>query len=231
MTVMGFTQTVIGGYAKASQYDAAKRQALIQGVAQKDAAYAKATASEQASRKQLHQVGENMARMAGNKRRDAAAARTAAAASGFALEGSANKREDLVERAYDDAMADMARSGSVASMNALNEQIALRRGGDAAMRAAESQAEQYRTMARATRTGAFMSAVGGAIGAVDGYYGAGKDEAWLQNATWQQRVGTGIQGGTAGAGLFSAFDPFMADLAPKDWDKYYLDMLGIGKTK
>lgn len=222
---MGFAQTVIGGYSQASQYDAAKRQALIQGEAQRDAAYAKATASEQASRKQLHLVGENMARMAGNKRREAAGARTAAAASGFALEGSANKREDMVARAYDDAMADMARSGSVESMNAFDEQVALRRGGDAAMRAAEAQAEQYRAMAKATRTGAFMSAVGGALGAGLGAAGA------PAGATWQQMVGHGIQGGTAGAGLMAAFDPFMIGLAPKDWDKYYLDMLGVGKTK
>lgn len=228
---MGFAQTVIGGYAKASEYDAAKRQALIQGEAQKNAAYAKATASEQASRKQLHQVGENMERMAGNRRREAASARTAAVTAGFTLDGSANRGEEVVRRAYDDAMADMARSGSVASMNALNEQVALRRGGDAAMSAAEVEARQYRAMASATRTGAFMSAVGGAVGAVGGYYGAGKDEEWLQNATWQQRVGNGIQTGTAGAGLMAAFDPFMADLAPKDWDKYYLDMLGVGKTK
>lgn len=222
---MGFAQTVIGGYSRASQYDAKKRQTLIQGEAQRNAAYAKATSSEQASKKQLHQVGENMARMAGNKRREAAGARTAAVASGFALEGSANRNEEVMRRSYDDAMADMARSGSVASMNALNEQIALRRGGDAAMRAAEIEARQYRAMASATRTGAFMSAVGGAVGAAGGMASAG------DNATWQQMVGHGILGGTAGAGLMAAFDPFVADLAPNDWDKYYLDMLGVGKTK
>lgn len=222
---MGFAQTVIGGYAKASEYDAAKRQTLIQGEAQRNAAYAKATASEQASRKQLHQVGENMERMAGNRRREAASARTAAVTAGFTLDGSANRGEEVVRRAYDDAMSDMARSGSVASMNALNEQVALRRGGDAAMSAAEVEARQYRAMASATRTGAFMSAVGGAVGAGLGAAGT------PAGATWQQRVGNGIQGGTAGAGLMAAFDPFMADLAPKDWDKYYLDMLGVGKTK
>lgn len=224
---MGFAQTVIGGYAKASEYDAAKRQALIQGEMQKNAAYAKATASEQASKKNLHQVGENMARVAGNKRRDMAASRTASVASGFALEGSADKREDLVARAYDEAMADMARSGSVASMNALDAQIALRRGGDAAMRAAEIQAAQYRTLARTTRTASFLSAVGGAIGAAGGAYNA----AQTTGAGWQQIVGGGIQGGNAGAGVVAAFNPTISDLAPKDWDKYYLDMLGIGKTK
>lgn len=224
---MGFAQTVIGGYGQASQYDAAKRQALIQGETQKNAAYAKATASEQASRKQLHLVGENMARIAGNKRREAAGARTAAAGSGFALEGSAIRGEDVVRRAYDDAMADMARSGSVASGNAFDEQVDLRRGGDAALRAAEIQSEQYRAMAKITRTGAFMSAVGGAIGAAGGAYNA----AQTTGAGWQQIVGGGIQGGAAGAGVVSAFDPFMAERTPKDWDKYYLDMLGVGKTK
>ena len=225
MIVMGFAQGVIGGYSDASQYDAQKRQTLIKGRAAQNEAYAKATASEQASRKNLHLVGENMARVAGNKRREMAAARTAAVASGFALEGSANKQEELVNKAYDEAMGDMARSGSVASMNALNEQIALRRGGDAALRAAEAEAEQYRAMAKISRTGAFMSAVGGVIGAAGGLSEA------PAGADWKQLAGHAIQGANGGAGMMNAFNPFMSQYAPEGWDKYYLNMLGIGKNK
>lgn len=240
---MGFAQSLVGGYGAASQYDAQKRQALIAGEAQRNAAYAKASASERASKQQLHLVGENMARMAGNKRREAAQARTESVASGFALEGSVNKREDLVNKAYDAAMDDMARSGSVASMNALDEQIALRRGGDAAMQAAEAQAAQYRAMAKATRTGAFMSAMGGLIGAA----GSGGDalSAWAKkdadgnvlwdtldwdSVDWKNVGGHAIQGATGVSGVMNALNPVMAGYATQGWDKHYLTMLGVGKT-
>lgn len=223
---MGFIQSTIGGYAKASEYDAKKNAARIKGISAKNVAYAKATASEQASKKQLHQVGDNMARAAGNKRREMAGARAASAASGFAPGGSAAKQEELVARAYDVAMSDMARSGSVASMNALNEQIALRRGGDAALRAANVEARQYRALASQTRTGAFMGAVGGAIGAIGGAAGAAAG-----GGGWAQIAGSAIQGANSGSDVMNAFNPFMSDFVEENWQDRYLSMLGVGQKK
>ena len=223
---MGFAKSVIGGYSQASAYDAKKRQALISGEMQQRAAYAQAMDAEQATKKNLRVVGENMARQDGNKRREAGAARAGAAASGFAPEGSATKGEELVAKAYRQAMNDMARSGSQASMNALNEQIALRRGGDVALQTAQNEAQQYAAMARMTRVGAFMSAIGGVAGAA-----GGAGSAYAAGGDWRTVAGHAITGANAGSGLVSAFNPFMVDFAPEDWDKYYLDMLGIGKRK
>lgn len=232
---MGFAQPVIGAIGQASQYDAQKRQALIQGEAQKQAAYSKATAMEQADKRNLDVVGDNMARMAGNKRRGMGAARAASAATGFAQEGSNTKTEELLQEFYALQMSDMARRGNVASMNSLNEQIALRRGGDEALRAAQAEAAQYQIMAKASRTAAWMNAIGGIVGAAGGAIsaGAGIDapmSTWGKNE-WGKVAGAGINGGDAGAGLMSALNPFTAKYASRSWDSNLMDLFGIGRME
>lgn len=232
---MGFAQSVTGPLGQASQYDAMKRQTLIRGEAKKQQAYAAATAKEEAAKQQLHVVGENMARTAGNKRRDVGKARAAAASNGFVQEGSNTKVEEMVQQAYSQQMADMARSGSQASMNALNEQIALRRGGDAALTAAQAEAEQYRALAKASRTAAWMNAAGGIIGAAGGAVKAGAAmdgpmSAWGQDE-WGKVIGGGIYGADAGSGLMTAFNPFTAQYASETWDRNFMDLMGIGNLK
>lgn len=238
---MGFAQSVTGPLGQASQYDAMKRQTLIRGEAQKQQAYAAATAKEEAAKQQLHVVGENMARMAGNKRRDMGKARAAAASNGFVQEGSNTKVEEMVQQAYSQQMADMARSGSQASMNALNEQIALRRGGDAALTAAQAEAEQYRALAKASRTAAWLNAAGGIIGAAGGALNAKAGlvdanknpipmSAWGQDE-WGKVIGGGIYGADAGSGLMTAFNPFTAQYASETWDRNFMDLMGIGNLK
>lgn len=240
---MGAIQAVIGGISQASQYSAAKRQALMSGEAQKNAAYAKATASEKESKEALKLVGENLERMAGNRRRDMGKARAANAATGFSAEGSGGKLEEVANKVHTQQMADMARAGSTASMNALDEQIGLRRQGEAAMEAARIEAEQYAAMAKASRTGAWLSALGGVVGmaggAVQGYQNAQafnklfaapiKDGVLNAASLNKSAMLGGLFGADAGAGLLASSNPFTAAMAGSSWQRNLNGMLGIGK--
>ncbi len=232
---MGFVRPVIGALGQANEYSAKGRQALIAGQAQQNAANAKATAKEQASKRELHQVAENMKRTSSNKRRDMGAARAGQASSGFTQEGSNTKGEEMTQKIYSQELEDMARGGSVASMNSLNEQVALRRAGDAAMFAARAESEQYMAMAKATRTAAWMNAVGGLVGAAGGAFDAGYGlktpmSDWGRDE-WGYVAGKGIYGGDAGAGLVTAFNPFAAKYASRTWEANLMDLFGMGKLK
>lgn len=235
---MGFVSAVVGGLSQSGQYSAKKNQALVNGRAQKNAAYAQATSTEQAAKANLRTVAENMARMAGNRRRDMGAARNANAASGFTSDGSGSKAEEVANKVHTQAMADLARSGSTASMNAQDAAITQRRQGDMALRAAEIEAEQYAAMAKASRTGAFMSALGGVVGAVGGAVdGYGRAEEFnkanadaiakgdvKEASLWRNSVLGGVYGSDGGAGLLAATNPFTAAYAGESWQRNLIGM-------
>lgn len=232
---MGFVQSVMGAVSQGGQYDAAKRMRLVEGEAARAAAESAATAKGEAGRRQLAVVAENVARAAGNRRRDMGAARNAAAGSGFTSEGSGGKAEEVVGRVHGLQMADLARAGSEGSLQVFNEQVALRRQGEAALRAAEVEARQLGAMARASRTGAWFNAlggvVGGAVGAyqgVDGAFAAGKvSDGDLLSAG----LGGFVYGADGGSGLMASGNPFTAHLVSKGWDRSLMGMLGVGKIK
>ena len=230
---MGFTNSVLGAVSQGSAYDAQKRRVLIDGEAARARAEAEATAKGEAGKRELHVVAENMARAAGNKRRDMASARVAAMGSGFTSEGSGDAAEKAVGRAYDLKMGDMARAGSERSMQVFNEQVALRRRGAEAMRAAEAEARQLNAMAKLSRTGAWFNAIGGvaggALGAYQGLEGAfaagNVSDADLRSAV----MGGFVNGSDGVSGLMASANPFTAHLAGDDWDKNFMGLLGVGK--
>lgn len=232
---MGFVQPVLGAISQGSAYDAAKRKALIEGEVARDTAYSRATAKGEASKKALHVVAGNMARAAGNKRREMASARVAGMSSGFTSEGSGGKAEELVAKVYDGQMADMARAGSEASMQAFNEQVALRKQGDAAMRAAEIEAQQQRALAKASRTGAWFNAIGGiaggAIGAYKGISAAFEAGNVSNDDLFKAGLFGGVTGADAGSGFMAAFNPMTSHLASDSWDKYLMSYMGVGNIK
>ena len=240
---MGFVTSVMGGFAQGSQYDAQKRMARIRGEAAQAEGYAKATAEEVAGRKRQHVVAENMERAAGNRRRDMAAARVADGRSGFTGEGTGGKAEELVSRAYGQQMGDVARAGSAEAVGAVERGVALRRGGDAARAAAEVEAMQYAGMAKASRTGAWLSALGGVAGGVLGGM-AGHAQAKEYNEVnaeaikagrlramdvWDVAALGGMSGMNGGAGLFAAGNPFLAGYVGSGWDRDLMQVLGVGR--
>ena len=235
---MGVISSVVGGLSQAGQYSAKRDMALVNGRTQKNAAYAQATSTEQAAKANLRTVAENITRIAGNRRRDMGAARNANAASGFTSDGSGSKAEEVANKVHTQAMADMARSGSTASMNAADAAITQRRQGDMALRAAEIEAQQYAAMAKASRTGAFMSALGGVVGAVGGAIdGYGRAEEFNKaNAAaiadgdvkaaslWKSSVLGSVYGSDGGAGLLAASNPFTAAYAGETWQRNLIGM-------
>lgn len=230
---MGFTNSVLGAAAAGSSYDAQKRRVLLEGEAARAAAEQAATAKGEASKRELHVVAENMARAAGNKRRDMASARVAAMGSGFTSEGSGGKAEEAVGRAYDLKMADMARAGSERSMQALHEQVALQRRGAEAVRAAEVEARQLSAMAKASRTGAWFNALGGVAGGVVGAY-QGLEGAFAEGNVSDANlksalIGGFVSGADGGSGLMASANPFTAQFAGDGWDKRFMGLLGVGK--
>lgn len=240
---MGFVTSVMGGLAAGSQYDAKKRQARISGEAAQNEAYARATAEEVAGKKRQHVVAENMERAAGNRRRDMAAARVAEGRSGFTGEGTGDRAEELVSRAYGQKMADVARAGSAEAVGAVERGVGLRRGGDMARAAAEVEAKQYGAMAKASRTGAWLSALGGVAGGVlGGMRGYAQAKAYNEaNAeaiqagrlqamdVWDVAGWGGIAGTDAGAGLMASANPFVAGYAGNTWDGRLMELLGVGR--
>lgn len=230
---MGFINSVMGAAAAGGAYDAQKRRVLVEGEAARAAAESAATAKGVASKRELHVVAENMARAAGNKRRDMASARVAGMGSGFTGEGSGGAAEQAVGRAYDLNMADMARAGSERSMQALHEQVALQRRGAEAVRAAEAEARQLSAMAKASRTGAWFNALGGVAGGVVGAY-QGLEGAFAEGNVSDANLKSAVMGGfvsgsDGGSGLMASANPFTAQFAGDGWDKRFMGLLGVGK--
>ena len=158
---MGFTSNIMGAVNQAAEYDNAKNLTLAQGLAEKNKAYAQATETRKAAEASARMAGLSMMQMRGNQRRDEGAARAAQALMGGTSEGSGNAMAEGVRRQHESAIANAMVSESVNQHNAINEQVTLRRKGDEAMRAAEAEANQYRMAAKATRTGAWISAASG----------------------------------------------------------------------
>lgn len=252
---MGMVNSLIGGAGQASAYDAQKRMALAQGQAAQNAKYAQATSENEADKKRLMQSAQNMARMAGNQRRAVGAARAVRGASGFTEAGSGAAQEAQADAAYAQRMADMARSASVESENSRNRQIALRREGDAAMRAAEAEAAQYRSLARRTRTGMWVSGISSALGAIGGAVGgvqgaqaanasaaafneanaagiaAGSQHAMGMQSLWQGGLMGGLHGANGAGSMANAANPFLARYASQGWEQEFWKLAGLGGGK
>lgn len=165
---MGFMNSVLSAGVTASGYDARKKQTLAHGQAAKNRSYSQAAGVEQAARANALVEGANMMTMRGNQRRAVGSARAQAAGSGFTSEGTGAATADAVNSLYEKRISDMAYESSTGSLNAVNQAIGLRRQGDEYMRAAEAEAAQYRSMAKSTRMGMWLSGAGALAGAVYG---------------------------------------------------------------
>lgn len=169
---MGFVSNIMGAVNQAAEYDNAKNLTLAQGLAERNKAYAQATETRRAAEASAAMAGLQLMQMRGNQRRDEGAARAAQAFSGSTSEGSGNAMVEGVSAKHEQAISNAALAESVKQQQAINEQIVFQRKGDEAYKAAEAEADQYRRAAKATRTGAWISAASGLamgiVGAVEG---------------------------------------------------------------
>lgn len=135
----------------------------------------------------------------------------------------------------------MAYESSTGSVNAVNQAIGLRRQGDEAMRAAEAEAAQYRSMARGTRMGMWLSSAGALAGAIDGGLDAYNDaREWNERpdvqsgevkpaSVWKDTTMGTMNGMGWGSSAANAFNPYMSSFTSQGWEKSFLKALGYGQ--
>ena len=238
---MGFMKPMLSASVTASGYDARKKQTLAHGQAARNRAYSQANGVEQAARANALVEGANMMTMRGNQRRAVGAARAQAAGSGFTSEGTGAATAAAVNSLYEKRIADMAYESSTGSVNAVNQAIGLRRQGDEAMRAAEAEAAQYRSMARGTRMGMWLSSAGALAGAIDGGLDAYNDaREWNERpdvqsgevkpaSVWKDTTMGTMNGMGWGSSAANAFNPYMSSFTSQGWEKSFLKALGYGQ--
>lgn len=238
---MGFMNSVLSANVTASGYDARKKQTLAHGQAAKKRAYSQAAGVEQAARANALVEGANMMTMRGNQRRAVGSARAQAAGSGFTSEGTGAATADAVNSLYEKRISDMAYESSTGSLNAVNQAIGLRRQGDEYMRTAEAEAAQYRSMAKGTRTGMWLSGAGALAGAIDGGLNAYNDaQEWNERpdvqsgkenpvSVWRDSTTGTLNGMDWGSSATNAFNPYMSSFTSQGWEKNFLKALGYGK--
>ena len=238
---MGFVSNMLAADVTASGYDARKKQTLAYGQAAKNRAYSQANGVDQAARSNALVEGSNMMTMRGNQRRAVGNARAQAAGSGFTSEGTGAATADAVNSLYEKRISDMAHESSTGSINAVNQAIGLRRQGDEAMRAAEAEAAQYRSMARGTRMGMWLSGAGSLVGAIDGGLNAYDDAVeWNERpdvqsgevkpaGVWKDTTIGAMNGMGWGSSAANAFNPYMSSFTSQGWEKSFLKALGYGQ--
>ena len=109
------------------------------------------------------------------------------------------------------------------------------------MRAAEAEADQYRSMARGVRTGMWVSGVGGAVGGITGGVQAYNDaREWNERpevqsgkeqpvSVWKDTTMGSLNGMDWGSSAANAFNPYMSSFTSRGWEKNFLKALGYGK--
>lgn len=238
---MGFMNSVLSAGVTASGYDARKKQTLAHGQAAKNRSYSQAAGVEQATRANALVEGANMMTMRGNQRRAVGSARAQAAGSGFTSEGTGAATADAVNSLYEKRISDMAYESSTGSLNAVNQAIGLRRQGDEYMRTAEAEAAQYRSMAKGTRTGMWLSGAGALAGAVYGGMNSyGDAQEWNESpdvqsgkenpvSVWRDSTMGTLNGMDWGSSATNAFNPYMSSFTSQGWEKNFLKALGYGQ--
>lgn len=238
---MGFMNSVLSAGVTASGYDARKKQTLAHGQAAKNRSYSQAAGVEQAARANALVEGANMMTMRGNQRRAVGSARAQATGSGFTSEGTGAATADAVNSLYEKRISDMAYESSTGSLNAVNQAIGFRRQGDEYMRTAEAEAAQYRSMAKGTRTGMWLSGAGALAGAVYGGMNSyGDAQEWNESpdvqsgkenpvSVWRDSTMGTLNGMDWGSSATNAFNPYMSSFTSQGWEKNFLKALGYGQ--
>lgn len=185
-----FFSGLFGGLGRASQFKYAGEASKARGLAQKNALYSQAGALEQDVRANQAIDAYNMSQVRDFQRRSEARAFNASANSGFLSDsGTAGAGVSAIRRTMDERVANMGMDSAMASRNAMNRAENLRLEGDNALRAGEAEAAMYRMLAKSTRQGAILNAVGsvvsGAGAAVDAWQYAGGYNDFVGN--WNKK--------------------------------------------
>lgn len=207
----------------------------VTGSAQKTKAYADATATEEASKRNNAIAAQQLLQAREKQNEAAGAAETAAASSGFDVgSGSGKNPRAQAVHEFDQMINNMSQSNSISTINAFQRATDLRREGESAVRMAEieaigyeGQAAAYKQMERATNRGMVAGAIGSLVGGVaGGVFGgamgaaAGANMGWNVTATFNPYTAqfTNSQGiGQAASNLMAIFSNRNSDYG---WGSY-----------
>lgn len=217
---MGFIGGVAGGYMEAGEKGHAARMRRVEGDAQRRAAYSKAAGVERGAKARLEVAGENLARLRTAQAQEKGALRAAEGARGMRVQSRDGGNERALDALYESMASDLQQDASVGSLNAYNEAVALRLGGDRAQFAANAEADMLASMAKRQRVGA---AVGGAVGLMGA--GVSGGNAFLNGADGAGVFAAGLQGGRIGSSLAWNMDPQMSRYASEGWEKDFLSLM------
>lgn len=165
---MGMISNIWGMTKQAREYDHEKNMRLIEGMAARNRGYSEARAIMREAAENARKAGVAMMEARGDQRRAVGAARAVQAATGTMSSGSGGTLARNAYEAGEQEVTNMAINQSQRMANSINASIATAREGEAKKRAADAEAEQYRLMAKATRTGAWISAGTGILSGVAG---------------------------------------------------------------
>lgn len=209
--VMGFAGGIVGGYNEAGEKGHAARMRRAEGLAARNAAYSKAGKVERGAAARLEVAGENLSRLRKAQAEERSALQANEALRGVAVQSRDGGNERALDALYDSMASDLQQDASVGSLNAYNEAVALRLGGDNAQFAANAEADMLASMAKRQRVGAFVGGVAGVAGAV-----AGGMEGGVMGA---------LQGSRIGSSFAWSLDPQMSRYASEGWEKDFLSLM------
>ena len=209
--VMGFVGGIVGGYNEAGEKGHAARMRRAEGLAARNAAYSKAGKVERGAAARLEVAGENLSRLRKAQAEEKSALQANEALRGVAVQSRDGGNERALDALYDSMASDLQQDASVGSLNAYNEAVALRLGGDNARFAADAEADMLASMAKRQRVGAFVGGVAGVAGAV-----AGGMEGGVMGA---------LQGSRIGSSFAWSLDPQMSRYASEGWEKDFLSLI------
>lgn len=172
---MGMIGNIWGATRQASEYDHEKNMRLIEGVAARNRAYSEARGIMREAAQNARKAGVAMMEARGDERRAVGAARAVQGATGVMSSGSGGSMERNAIAAGEQEIANMALNQSQRMENSINAGIATVQEGEAKKRAADAEAAQYRLMAKATRTGAWISAATGLVSGIAGMFEGGRN--------------------------------------------------------
>lgn len=217
---MGFVGGVVGGYMEAGEKGHAARMRRVEGDAQRRAAYSKAGKVERDAAARLEVAGENLSRLRSAQAQEKGNLRAAEGARGLVVQSRDGGNERALDALYESMASDLQQDASVGSINAYNEAVALRQGGDTALMVANAEADMLASMAKRQRVGA---AVGGAVGLI----GAGTAGSMMFEAGGGAAdiFSAGLQGGRIGSGMAWGVDPQMSKYQSAGWEKDFLSLM------
>lgn len=208
---MGFVGGIVGGYNEAGEKGHAARMKRAEGLAARNAAFSKAGKVERGAAARLEVAGENLSRLREAQAGERSALRANEALRGVAVQSRDGGNERALDALYDSMASDLQQDASVGSLNAYNEAVELRLGGEQAQFAANAEADMLASMAKRQRVGAFVGGVSGLAGAV-----AGGMEGGAMGA---------LQGSRIGSSFAWSLDPQMSKYASEGWEKDFLSLM------